>query len=118
MPAGEKMPARLIAGLTPEAASHICMNQCKAMCCRGPLILQLTVEEVPRFQTQAARLSIDAKITPAADGGGWVRFSDHPGERCPMLDPSTFVCRIYEERPQRCRDFPEKPTPGCAISGG
>ncbi len=112
------MPARLIAGLTPEAASHICMHQCRAMCCRGPLILQLTVEEVPDFQAQAARFSIEAKITPAADGSGWVRFSDHSGERCPMLDPSTFGCRIYEDRPQRCRDFPEKLTPGCAISGG
>ncbi len=112
------MPSRLIAGLTPEAASHICMHQCRAMCCRGPLILQLTVEEAPGFRAQAARLKIDAKITSAGDGGGWVRFSDYPGERCPMLDPDTFACRIYEERPQRCRDFPEKPTPGCAISGG
>ena len=111
------MPARLIAGLTPEAASHICMHQCRAMCCRGPLILQLTEEEVPAFEAQAARLDVHLQVVPAGDGRGWVRFSDHPGEHCPMLDPSTFACRIYEDRPQRCRDFPEKPTPGCAISG-
>ena len=111
------MPPHLIPGLTVEAASHICMHQCRAMCCRGPLILRLTQQEVPAFKRHAAALSVALEITQAPDGGGWVRFSDHAGEHCPVLDDPTSACRIYVDRPQRCREFPERPTPGCAISG-
>ncbi len=103
--------------ITPEAASRICMDQCKAMCCRGPIILRLTPGEVPGFKELAAGLGVDVRISQNSDGGGWLRFSDHSGEHCPMLDSSTSACRIYEDRPQRCRDFPQKPEPGCAISG-
>jgi Fe-S-cluster containining protein len=111
------MPAEIMPGLTPEEASRICMEQCRAMCCRGPLILELTRDEADLFRGHAARFGVDAQVTARPDGGGWVRFSDHAGERCPMLDPGTNACRIYQDRPQRCRDFPERPTPGCAISG-
>ena len=102
--------------LTPEAASRICMDQCNAMCCRGPLILRLTEDESADFRRRAEILGIQATVSQAPVGG-WVKFSDHPGERCPMLDEDTWACRIYQHRPQRCRSFPEKPTPGCAISG-
>ena len=33
-----------------------------------------------------------------------------------MLDPDTWACRIYADRPGRCRDFPERLTPGCPLS--
>jgi Fe-S-cluster containining protein len=112
------MPPSLIPTLTAQAASRICMEQCRAGCCRGPLILRLGHDEVAAFQAQATLLGVGAKIAPAPDGGGWVRFADHAGECCPMLDRATSACRIYQDRPQRCRQFPERPTPGCAISGG
>ena len=111
------MPPRLIAGLTPKVASHICMRQCRAVCCRGPVILRLTREETLAFQEHAVALGVALHVTQAPDGGGWVRFSDHAGDRCPMLDDATSACRIYKDRPQRCRAFPETVTPGCAISG-
>ena len=103
--------------LTPEAASRICMEQCRAMCCRGPLILRLEPGEIDGFRREAARLGVKAEIAPAADDGGNLLFLDHPGECCPMLDQATNACRIYDSRPQCCRDFPRKPEPGCAISG-
>ena len=109
--------SNLLPGLTREAASHICMNECNAMCCRGPLILRLTEGESVDFRRRAATLGVDAKVSQAPGGGGWVKFSDHPGEHCPMLDEDTWACRIYMHRPQRCRSFPERPTAGCAISG-
>jgi len=112
------MVHHIIAGLSVEAASLICMNQCKAMCCRGSLVLILTSSEVDAFKKQASGLGVDLLMTQTSDGGGWVRFSEHEGEHCPMLDSSTSTCRIYEDRPQRCRDFPVTLTPGCAISGG
>ena len=109
--------SHLLPALTAEAASRICMNECHAMCCRGPLILRLTEQESADFRQRASALGIDAKVSEAPGGGGWVKFSDHPGERCPMLDEDTWACRIYQQRPQRCRSFPERPTEGCAISG-
>ena len=111
------MPAIIMPGLTPEEASHICMEQCRALCCRGPLILELTKGEAQSFREHAGRLGVGARVSARPDGGGWVRFSDYETESCPMLDPDTNACRIYQDRPQRCRDFPERPTPGCAISG-
>ena len=112
------MPHYLAPGLTPEAATDICMNQCRAMCCRDPYILRLSTSEAEAFKAHATSLGVPLTIEPAADGVGWVRFSEHPGEHCPMLDDATSACRIYKDRPQRCREFPESLTPGCAISGG
>ncbi len=112
------MPPFIIPGLSADAASDICMNQCRAMCCRGPLVLELTKEEVHLFRAHAAALGVDVTLSEAPDGGGRVRFSDHVGEHCPMLDDATSACRIYEGRPHRCREFPYRLTPGCAISGG
>ena len=103
--------------LTLEEASRICMDQCRAMCCRGPLILRLEPDEVAVFHREAVHLGTTADISPAADGGGNLLFLDHPGECCPMLDQATFACRIYEQRPRVCREFPRRPEPGCAISG-
>jgi len=103
--------------LTAEQASRICMEQCRAGCCRGRLILQLSQAEAAAFQAHAQSLGVRAKITPTSYGGGWVKFAGHPGQCCPMLDQTTWACRIYQDRPQRCREFPERPTPGCAISG-
>ena len=42
--------------LTPEEASRICMDQCRAMCCRGPLILRLEADEVAVFHREAVHL--------------------------------------------------------------
>ena len=112
------MASFLRPGLTPGQATRICMEQCRAMCCRGPLILELAPREVLPFQRAAGELAVTAQLQVRQDGSGWLRFADHHGERCPLLDPASNACRIYEQRPQRCREFPERPTPGCAISGG
>lgn len=112
------MPPFRMPGLSPASSSDICMNQCRAMCCRGPLILTLTGSELLSFERDASVLGVVLKVSKSPDGGGWVKFADHAGECCPMLDQATFACRVYATRPQRCRDFPEKLTPGCAISGG
>ena len=54
--------------LTPEEASRICMDQCRAMCCRGPLILRLEPDEVAAFHCEAVHLGTTADISPAAAG--------------------------------------------------
>ena len=110
------MTSKRRADLTPEAASDICMNQCRAGCCRGPLILRLSKEEAATLKQEADRLGIDLRPALPGNAGAWLKFAEYPGERCPMLDPITFACRIYADRPQRCREFPEHLTPGCALS--
>src|SRR5262245_13234978 len=107
----------LAAGLTPETASRICRHECRAQCCRGPLVLHLTAAEVPGFKAHATALGVEVKVREGAGESGSVCFLEHAGEHCPMLDDATSACRIYADRPERCKQFPEIPRPGCAISG-
>ena len=64
------MTPYLVPGLTPEAASRICMEQCRAGCCQGPLVLALTEDEVQPFTEQASTLGVTALVRrrPAAPG--------------------------------------------------
>jgi Fe-S-cluster containining protein len=108
----------LKSGLSIEDAGRICMRECRAMCCRGPQFLRLRPLEVPAFVRHAETLGVTLNVVRTSDGSGDVRFPDHAGEHCPMLDDATSECRIYADRPTRCREFPDKLRPGCAISGG
>ena len=103
-------------GLALRQANAICMDQCRGQCCRGPLILHLDKNEVAEFKEMGACLGIETNISVSRYGDAWVKFSEHVGEHCPLLDPDTSQCLIYNNRPARCRAFPEKPTPGCPIS--
>lgn len=107
----------LAAGLTLEEASHICRHRCRAQCCRGPLVLHLSAPEVVMFKARARALGAELTLHEEADGSGSVAFMEHTGEHCPMLDDATSCCRIYAERPERCREFPDMPRAGCPISG-
>jgi len=102
--------------LTLREANTVCMNLCRGQCCRGPLILHLGNNEISEFKKMSACLGKEVHIAVSHHGDGWVKFSEHTGEHCPMLDPDTSKCLIYNNRPNRCRIFPEKPTPGCPIS--
>ena len=106
----------LLPGLTEETASRICRLGCRAQCGRGPQFLALSPDEAQSFAKHAADLGVSARIREVPGGGGQLRFLEHAGEHCPMLDEVTSACRIYADRPSRCREFPEKPRPGCAIS--
>jgi Fe-S-cluster containining protein len=108
----------LKAGLGVVEAGRVCMRECQAGCCRGAMYLRLSPAEAALFRQQADMLGLSIHLEQSPDGGGTVGFLEHEGERCPMLEEATGACRIYERRPARCRDFPERPRPGCAISGG
>ncbi|HET6344515.1 MAG TPA: YkgJ family cysteine cluster protein [Myxococcota bacterium] len=98
------------------STAELCMGTCRAGCCQGPAYLPLAAAEVRDFAARALRIGSTVRLRLAADGTAQVRFPEHPGDRCPMLDPATFACRIYETRPARCRAFPEAPRPGCPLS--
>ena len=103
-------------GLRLREANTICMEQCRGQCCRGALILRLWKIEVAEFKEMGAYLGIETNISVSRYGDAWVKFSEHIGDHCTMLDPDTSQCLIYDNRPTRCRAFPEKPTLGCPIS--
>ena len=81
-------------GLTAPAASGICMNHCKAMCCRGSLILELTPNDIDSFKGHASEFGVEVEVAGSPDRGGWARFADHQGKHCPMLDDATSACRV------------------------
>lgn len=103
--------------LDPIVASRICREQCRARCCRGPQYLRLSAAEVVAFEAHGRSLGVAVIIERNPDGSGALGYLEHPGEHCPMLDDASSTCRIYAQRPERCRAFPEGPRPGCAISG-
>jgi len=86
------------------------------MCCRGPLVLQLTVIEHEFLKNVGKQFQLPVVSSATMDGRYILKFLDHPGLHCPMLDSETSMCRIYEDRPKVCREFPVKVTPGCLIS--
>ena len=104
--------------IDPGEVSNICINQCKAMCCRGPIVLTLSNDEFEEFERNSGKLNLDLKPIHKNDGTIVIKFLDQMGGHCPMLDPDTSMCMIYQNRPNVCRDFPTKYTPGCPISGG
>ncbi|MFO0581334.1 MAG: YkgJ family cysteine cluster protein [Anaeromyxobacter sp.] len=92
------------------------METCRGGCCRGPLLLQLTAPELEAFRAHADRLGVALHVREASGGGGAIAFDDHAGEHCPMLDGATSACRIYADRPSRCRAFPDRRRPDCILS--
>lgn len=109
---------KLARKIDPGEVTNICINQCKAMCCRGPFILSLANYEFKEFERYSKELDRDLKPIYKDDGTVGIRFLDHIGGNCPMLNSDTSTCGIYQNRPKVCRDFPTKYTPGCLISGG
>ena len=102
-------------GLTIEDASNICIERCGAQCCQGPLVLCLSEEERLVFKNTSDNMGTSLKITPF--GESWiVKFEDHQGDCCPMLDIKTMKCLNYEHRPRQCKEFPSRPIKGCEIS--
>ena len=92
------------------------MTECKGLCCRGALVLQLTSVEYKYFKKAAAKLNVSVFASKGVNSTALLKFSDHTGSHCPMLDSDTSTCRIYEHRPNVCRSFPVRFTPGCIIS--
>lgn len=102
-------------GLTVLEAQRLCRDVCGALCCQGPQVLVLSADEAIAMRAHASRLEVPLVLRARDDGGASLRFPDHDGDRCPMLDDDE-ACRIYDARPARCRAFPEGPRPGCVIS--
>ena len=87
--------------LIPSVTSNLLSNKsdaiscsnCKACCCRLEVML---IDDN----------SIPERFIAENDWGGQVMLRLKDGW-CAALDRRTMQCRIYEDRPQICRDFEE-----------
>jgi Fe-S-cluster containining protein len=78
--------------------------QCGA-CCRA--YVQVTERDILRWAA-LRRLDIMRAVSPVE---GWIEpRTREGGPACPFLKdgprPGTYICRIYELRPEACRSFP------------
>jgi len=71
--------------------SSVTCASCKACCCRLEVML-MSEDDVPAHLTAEDRSGVR---TMARLDDGW----------CAALDRETLLCRIYDRRPQICRDY-------------
>ncbi len=94
---------------TRPATYETCVVECGGKCCSMNLVVYMTIEEATRLAQLNGgfiEMSRDAKRKKASYGmniNGGCRF---------LKDGA---CSIHEQRPSACRNFPHKPTEGCAV---
>lgn len=97
------------------ASIAICADECGAQCCRAPGHFKLTRTELVPLRQAANRLHV--RFTVVATAAPDTVVADHAlnGGTCAFLDRKTNLCRVYEDRPDACRRFPERYEPRCAL---
>lgn len=86
--------------MTSKLEQDIC-DECEAFCCRHSVgrVLIKDNDTTYYFESRCSRNA------PTKEKDGWMYFAlDQP---CPQLNED-FSCKIYEDRPKTCREFPPK----------
>lgn len=106
-------------------ATRTCAVDCGAKCCRTARGLIARTVEMRRLKELATTLRVKARFLclPTVSGDretfGQPRWQlQQVDGACPFLDRTLNLCRIYEERPKVCRDFPTRPHQGCLLWPG
>ena len=95
----------------------LCSTVCRAACCSWGFV-ELTEEEAERMHRLADKLGVEQPTIM-----DYVR--DEKGVKTPAwvmhATPCTFLgkdklCRIYKDRPEHCRDFPNTWREWCYLS--
>ena len=98
-------------------------SDCYGNCCTMPveikfedlIRLELTDEdEISRSPKKVAKRLIKEGIVQSyREATGLFMLTSRPNGDCYYLDPITRLCRVYENRPGVCREFPKVgPRPG------
>jgi Fe-S-cluster containining protein len=101
-----------------EASIEICANQCGARCCRAPGHFVCDEDELIELREHADRLGVRFRIIQTGRPDRYIADHGNNGGACAFLDRDTNLCRIYETRPQACRDYPftaKEPQPECRL---
>jgi Fe-S-cluster containining protein len=101
-------------GWVQPPSRALCVEQCRAACCRAPGSIELDGWELDSLRGSTPQtLIVYAELETPQVQRYRLNFSDHGGQ-CPMLaDDAT--CRIYVNRPACCHAFPSQPDPRCAV---
>ena len=106
------------ASIPVRAASvEICAAECGGQCCRAPGRFTLQHHELVRLNE--ANKTVGAEFRhiyqdPTDPNWYMVDFAENGGA-CPFLDRETNLCRVYEDRPQACREYPLKREACCRL---
>lgn len=94
---------------------------CRGECCTMPVevssadLIKLnlcTEDEILHAPKKTAkRLIKDGVLQSYREGTGLYMLSAAPSGECYFLDSKTRKCRVYEQRPQVCRQFPTEVGP-------
>jgi len=100
------LESNIINGSDKGELQNMCMR-CDGFCCKIGVVVHLTSDEVTKFQDLAIKLQVDVKPTILPETGEYAA-SYKPtkiDEPCGFLDLSTNLCRIYEDRPNWCKQY-------------
>jgi Fe-S-cluster containining protein len=87
-------------------------SQCGAECC--DVSTPFNMEDIKRIKKKYKKLLRGVKLVPTqADA---YSLQKRGNKQCVFLDKNKR-CKIYEDRPQICRDFGDKPWARCAYCG-
>ncbi len=101
-----KVELNIINGFDKGELQNICMR-CDGFCCKIGVVVYLTPDEVTKFHELAIKLQVDVKLTILPETGEYAT-SYNPtkiDEPCGFLDLSTNRCRIYDDRPNWCKQY-------------
>jgi Fe-S-cluster containining protein len=100
------------------SVANICSVQCGAKCCRAPGQVIVSRQEATKLKALASQLKVKLVLLSAPILGHRLSLDfDKNGGKCPFLSREN-LCRIYEDRPEGCRNFPDRPTMGCLLNPG
>lgn len=78
-------------------------------------LVRLGVTGVDELQNSikktAKRLKKDGIISSYREGTEFFMLTQRPNGDCLFLDERTRLCKVYEKRPETCRNFPVKVGP-------
>lgn len=92
-----------------EATYELCVVECGGKCCSMDLRVNMTKDEAVRL----AELASGTIIMNYDETKSKSPYSMNIKGGCQFLRGG--ACSIHEDRPQSCRNFPYRPTPGCVV---
>lgn len=93
-------------------------TRCRANCCSMPVEIKLadlirlgvaTQDEADHsIKKLAKKLKRDGIISSYRDGTEFFMLTQKPNGDCYYLDFHSRLCKVYEKRPETCRQFPSQ----------
>ena len=104
------LPLKVIEGFWQRRPGvELCVDECKAYCCRAGLETTLDEHEVRRLNAKLNGMKLNVRFDKIIRRYRW-----SIGKPCIFLLKDSR-CSIHDERPDACRRFPTRPKSWCAV---